>query len=110
MMPLADAFNHKAAKVKLSGGFEIAPLCQPSDGEDSTQGVPPGPAAECSSSSSRRPATLMHTWLMLRVLRTQGRSPRAQRTMREGQGSARRLQSHLRAAQVARGAQQSGHA
>ena len=36
LMPLADAFNHKAAKVKMSGDFEIAPLCQASDSDSSS--------------------------------------------------------------------------
>ena len=34
MLPLGDAFNHKAAKVKLSGGFEVAPFCQVSSSSE----------------------------------------------------------------------------
>ena len=40
MMPLADAFNHKAAKVQLSGGYSLDPMClaADSDSDDSEAG------------------------------------------------------------------------
>ena len=36
MMPLADAFNHKAAKVQLSGDYALDPMCLAADSDDSS--------------------------------------------------------------------------
>ena len=37
MMPLADVFNHKAAKVQLSGEYALDPMCLAADSSDSSE-------------------------------------------------------------------------
>ena len=37
MMPLADVFNHKAAKVQLSGDYALDPMCLAADSSDDSE-------------------------------------------------------------------------
>lgn len=55
MVPFADAFNHKIAKVKLTGHYAVEPICY---GEGSSSGTSEDAeaAAESSDDGSAEPS------------------------------------------------------
>ena len=52
MMPLADAFNHKAAKVQLSGDYALDPMCLAADSDDGSSGDSDGHVVDSDEEAS----------------------------------------------------------